>query len=165
MARGIAALLAKADKYDFDPRRVILTGSGFDGDMAAILARQPRYFERAGLPVVPIKGVIIFDCLCPQGLADVLGSVKDPVAEARISASHVEAPRAPAFLFEVVKHDKKGEARAGAMASALTQAGSRTQVEHYDRPRPYARSTEFGYSTNPDNAPLLRFLDAAIGPS
>src|SRR4051812_24143930 len=61
LARGIAALVAKADQYGFDPHRIILRGSAIGGNFAVLLATDPSYLEQAGVPFASIRGVVSFD--------------------------------------------------------------------------------------------------------
>ncbi|HEY1606752.1 MAG TPA: hypothetical protein VGF77_14260 [Allosphingosinicella sp.] len=175
-ARGIAALLAKAGRYHFDPNRIVLMGTAEGGDLAALLATDPAYFRQADVPFEAIRGVILIDGAgfdFPAYLAmlshywrssteDTFG--KNPEVQARISAIRfVQPPNAPAFLFAAVKGNAKSEGQAETMAAALRKEGTAAQVVPVNRSRENDPSTYIGRPTSPANPTLLHFLGTAVG--
>ncbi|HEX5183261.1 MAG TPA: hypothetical protein VFW19_08940 [Allosphingosinicella sp.] len=176
LAKGIAALIARADRYHFDPRRIVLMSSAEGGDLAALLATDPTYLRQAGIPFEAVRGVILIDGAgfdMPAYLATLShywrGSIEDalgknPEVQARISAiRHVAPPNAPAFLFAAVKGNEKSEGQAEAMAAALRKAGTAAEVVTVSRSRENDPSTYIGRPTSPVDPALLNFLQAALG--
>jgi acetyl esterase/lipase len=176
LAKGIAALIAKADRYRFDPNRIVLMSCAEGGDLAALLATDPTYLRQAGVRLESVRGVLLIDgagfdlaAYLPtlshylrKSVEEVLG--KDPELQARISAiRHVEPSNAPAFLFETVKGNAKSQGQADAMAAALRQAGTAAEVVPVSRSWENDPSTYPGQPTSPANGALLRFLQTAAG--
>ena len=144
VADAVKALLAGADKYHIDRRRVVLMGHSAGAHLVALVGTDERYLRNAGLTFVDLAGVIPIDGaaydvarqLAQAGpfmrktYAAAFGS--DPARQRALSPiAQAAAPNAPAFLLLHVQRDD-GVAQNIALEAALRKAG--TRVERRDFP-------------------------------
>ena len=144
VADAVMALLAGADKYHIDRRRVVLMGHSAGAHLVALVGTDERYLRNAGFSFVDLAGVIPIDGaaydvkrrLAQAGpfmrktYAAAFGS--DPARQRALSPiAHAAAPNAPAFLLLHVQRDD-GVAQNTALEAALRKAG--TRVERRDFP-------------------------------
>jgi acetyl esterase/lipase len=57
-ARAVAWLRRNATKYGIDPNRIYLMGHSAGAHIAMLLALDPHYLEREGVPIAAVEGVI-----------------------------------------------------------------------------------------------------------
>ena len=139
VADAVKALLASADKYHIDRRRVVLMGHSAGAHLVALVGTDESYLKRAGLSFGDLAGVIPIDGaaydvekhIAQAGpfmrdtYANAFGS--DPARQRALSPiAQAAAPNAPAFLLLHVQRDD-GVAQNTALEAALRKA--RTRVE------------------------------------
>ena len=144
VADAVKALLANADKYHIDRRRVVLMGHSAGAHLVALVGTDARYLRNAGLSFADIAGVIPIDGaaydverqIAQAGpfmrgtYAAAFGS--DPARQHALSPiAQAAAPNAPAFLLLHVQR-QDGIAQNNALEAALKKAG--TRVERRDFP-------------------------------
>ena len=179
-AKGIAALLARADELGIDRRRIALMGHSSGAHLAALIGTDPRHLRDAGLPMDALAGVIAnegpaYDASEPSVRAGWLqrrliapALPDDAATQADLSpALHATAlPNAPAFLILHAARDH-GARQAGLFEAALREAG--TPVERYGFPGSGAwghvmLSRKFGEAGLPVTEVTRRWLRELFSP-
>jgi hypothetical protein len=61
VAAGIGEIVRRAPKLGYDASRIVLVGSGWGGQVAALLATDPAWLEAEGVPLSSIRAVFILD--------------------------------------------------------------------------------------------------------
>jgi acetyl esterase/lipase len=169
LAAAIAETLRHAERFGFDPTRVVLVGQGWGGHSAALLATDPSYLEAAGVPFGAVKAAVILD---GAGL-DLIGSqaaasdfrkkqVSRFAGSEALSAlsplNHAPLPNAPRFLIHALAPDEESKT----FAAALAAAGTSATVVRVAETRSKMTRTHLGAPSNPQSRPLLRFLEEAV---
>jgi arylformamidase len=177
IARALAAAVAKAPKYGYDASRIILVGSRWGAQTAALLATDPSWLRAAGVDFESLRGVVLIE---PMGLdlehaarsASAFGRKKLAKnllravgAETALSPlRHVGGPDAPRFLTIAVRPENNSVGESQAFAAALRAAGAEAQVKLVDRTLDATPSTELGHPSNPDSKAVAAFLASAAAP-
>jgi arylformamidase len=177
MAGAVGQIVRRADKYGFDPARIVLLGKGSSAHFAALLGTDPTYLTEAGVDFRAMRAVLVVDGLdfdIPASLARAsafrskhllqLGG-GDIQSQRRMSpVAHLALPNAPRFLFHAVETNSEGVAQAEQFAAALRAAGTAAEVRQLTPTRRKFPSTYIGSDPHPENDELLRFLREAVGP-
>ena len=144
VADAVKALLASADKYHIDRRRVVLMGHSAGAHLVALVGTDERYLKRAGLSFGDLAGVIPIDGAAydvekqialagPMMRRTYMAAFGSDPARQRALApiAQAAAPNAPAFLLLHVQR-VDGVVQNNALEAALQKAG--TRVERRDFP-------------------------------
>lgn len=167
VADGVAALVANAGKYHFDPNRIILVGEGDGAQTAALLATDTQLLTSRGVPVGSIEGMLSldgtgFDFAQLRARLDyrhdsaLLRVI--PADDALSPIQHSAAPNAARFMFEVIKGDQRNSAETNAFASRLTQAGAAVSVVPVPRSTARMINTFPGSQQNSERNQLIAFF-------
>ena len=143
VADAVKVLIAEADKYHIDRRRIVLMGHSAGAHLVALVGTDGRYLKRAGLAfgdlagVIPIHGAAydVEKQIAQAGpfmrdtYADAFGS--DPARQRTLSPIlQAAAPNAPAFLLLHVQR-QDGVAQNSALEAALQAAGTRVERREF----------------------------------
>ena len=144
VADAVKALLASADKYHIDRRRIVLMGHSAGAHLVALVGTDERYLKRAGLSFGDLAGVIPIDGAAydvekqialagPMMRRTYMAAFGSDPARQRALApiAQAAAPNAPAFLLLHVQR-VDGVVQNNALEAALQKAG--TRVERRDFP-------------------------------
>lgn len=176
MARGIGEIVRRASRLGYDGDRIVLVGSGWGGQVAALLATDPAWLEAEGVPLSSIRAVLILDGFgldleaqlesADSRLRKEIGKMLDGEAPARLSPlRHAAAPNAARFLFYVPPDAPEAAARTQALAAALRAAGTQAEVRPVRQSRSDIWTTYPGHPRHPESESLGRWLrEAASGP-
>ena len=143
VADAVKALLASADKYHIDRRRIVLMGHSAGAHLVALVGTDERYLHAAGLSFADIAGVIPIDGAAydverqiaqarpfmRRTYAAAFGS--DPARQRALSPiAQAATPNAPAFLLLHVQR-QDGVAQNNALEAALRKAGTRVERREF----------------------------------
>lgn len=116
MVRGVGEIVRRADKYGFDPSRIILRGDEWSGHFAALLGTDPSYLTGAGVDFRALRGVVVLDGSgfdIPARFASAsayrrkqllqLGGSTGETQRHMSPVAHLSPPNAPRFLFHAVR--------------------------------------------------------------
>jgi acetyl esterase/lipase len=136
---GAAALkwtIENVQRYGGNKDRIVLMGHSAGAHIAALLALDPQFVQRAGLPANTIKGVVglagpySFDPLQFRVTRAVFGHLKDPqVARPVIYANN---PAPPMLLLHGGDDTTVGPHNSADLAAALRAAGNAVTAKVYD---------------------------------
>jgi len=144
VAAAIAALRKDAARFGIDPDRIALVGHSAGAHLAALVATDTAYLDKAGVPRSAIRGVVLLDGAGydvarqmagldgrdgPLGklYAEAFGS--DPARQRRLSpTANAAAPNAGAFLVEHIATRPDSRAQSEGLAAALKAAGTAAEV-------------------------------------
>lgn len=143
VSAAIAWVRGNAKRLRIDASRIVLMGHSAGAHLVALVGTDPGYLKAAGLSVADLRGVIALDGACydvPAQIADsgplmrrtyVAAFGSDAVRQRALSPTwQSAAPNAPAFLILHVERDD-GKAQSEALAKALTQAGTATELHAF----------------------------------
>lgn len=141
IASAIAYLRANAAKLGISPDQVILMGHSAGAHLAALVATDTRYLDRAAVPVAAIQGVILLDgagydvaaqMANPGNRVQTMYEAafgKNQATQATLSpVSHVAAPNSPNWLILHVASRPDAEAQSTALGAGLASNGASVSV-------------------------------------
>ncbi len=176
MARAVGEIVRRADRYGFDPARIILIGDEWSGHFAALFGTDPSYLTAAGVDFSALRAVLIFDGSgfdIPARLASAspyrrnqllqLGGSTVETQRHMSPVAHLSPPNAPRFLFHALRTHPEGVMQAEQFAAALRAAGTSAEVRQVSPSRRKFVSTYIGSDQHPENEEL-RFLREAARP-
>lgn len=174
VAHGIAAVVAKADRYTFDAGRIVLIAPGWNAQTAALLGIDPSYLREAGVDFAALKALLLPEAHgldLRAAMAEAPGhkrkwmrkiAADDDGALAALSPiEHAAAPNVPHLLLLPLDRDTKMVAASEAFAAAVRAGGSEAEVQPVARSRDRLRQTYLGHPDHPQSRPILDFLDRA----
>lgn len=136
-------LIAEADKYHIDRRRIVLMGHSAGAHLVALVGTDESYLKRAGLSFGDLAGVIPIDGAAydvEQQIAQAGPMMRrtymaafgsDPARQRALSPiAQAAAPNAPAFLLLHVQR-QDGVAQNSALEAALQAAGTRVERREF----------------------------------
>jgi len=173
VAAGIGEIVRRAPRLGYDADRIVLVGSGWGAQVAALLATDPAWLEAQGVPLSSIRAVLILDGFGLDLEAELqsvdsrerkeIGRMLDGEAAARFSPlRHASAPNAARFLFYTLPDAPKAAVRTEALASALRSAGTQAEVKRVARTRSDVWPSYPGHPRHPEKDALARFLREAV---
>ena len=141
VAAGLAALLRRAPRLGFDPKRVVLVGHSAGAHLVALVGTDPQWLRGAGLGLDAVRGVVPLDGAgyhVPSQMSEnqrLMGDTyeqafgTDPERQKALSPTlHADAPNAPAFLIlHVDRRDAKSQSEG--LARALRRAGTPVELQ------------------------------------
>jgi len=144
VSAAVAWLRGNAGRLGIDASRIVLMGHSAGAHLAALVGTDPQYLAASGLSSSDLRGVIALDGACydvarqiAEGgrfmrdtYVEAFGS--EPARQRALSPTfHAAAPNAPAFL--IIHIDRAdGKVQSEALAKALLQAGTSTEVYGVD---------------------------------
>lgn len=173
VAEGIGAIVRRASRLGYDGERIILVGSGWGAQVAALLATDPAWLDAAGVPLSSIRGVLVLDgfgldleaelASGDSRLRKEVGRMLDGQSPERLSPiRHAAAPNAPRFLFHAPLDAPEATARAEALAAALRSAGGEAEVKRVGRTRSRVWASYPGHPRHSETETLVRFLEESV---
>ena len=143
VADAVRVLIAEADKYHIDRRRIVLMGHSAGAHLVALVGTDGRYLKRAGLSFGDLAGVIPIDGAAydveqqiaqagPMMRRTYMAAFRSDTARQRTLSPivHAAAPNAPAFLLLHVQR-QDGVAQNSALEAALQTAGTRVERREF----------------------------------
>ena len=143
VADAVRVLIAEADKYHIDRRRIVLMGHSAGAHLVALVGTDERYLKRAGLSFGDLAGVIPIDGAAydveqqiaqagPMMRRTYMAAFRSDTARQRTLSPivHAAAPNAPAFLLLHVQR-QDGVAQNSALEAALQTAGTRVERREF----------------------------------
>jgi hypothetical protein len=176
LAGAIGEITRNSAKYRVDPARVAVIGAGLEAQTALLLATDPTFLSRAGVPLESLRAAVSVDGEpfdIPSWMAaggqyrtgkydDLFGT--DAGRQLRLSpAQQVAPPNARRFLFFVSKGKAQLHAQASEMASALVRNGAAAEVLPITRRQPDVAATYLGAPQHQQTRKLLAVLQEAFG--
>lgn len=174
VARGVAAVVAKAERYAFDARRIVLVAPGWDAHTAALLGTDPSYLRGAGVDFASVRALLLPEAHgldLGAAMAEAPGhkrkwmrkiTAEDDAAIASLSPiRHAAAPNAPHLMLLPLSRDEKMVAASQAFAAAMQAGGAEVEVQPVARSRDGLRQTYLGHPDHPQSRPIVEFLDRA----
>lgn len=173
VAAGIGEIVRRAPRLGYDADRIILVGSGWGAQVAALLATDPAWLETAGVPLSSIRAVLVLDgfgldldgelAAADSRLRREMRSMLEGEAPGRLSPlRHAAVPNAARFLFYAPPDALEAAARAEALAAALRSAGAEAEVKRIGRTRSRVWPSYPGHPRHSEKDALARFLREAV---
>lgn len=141
IADAIAYLRANAAKLEIFADKIVLMGHSAGAHLAALVATDTRYLDRAAVPVAAIKGVILLDgagydvaaqMAYPGNRVQAMYEAAfgtNPATQAALSPiSHVAAPNSANWLILHVARRPDAKAQSAALGAGLTSNGANASV-------------------------------------
>jgi acetyl esterase/lipase len=178
VADAIRWLVDHAQEYDGDPRQIILLGHSAGAHLAALIATDHQYLEKAGVDLAAIRGVILLD---GAGY-----NVERQIKESRLPALrnlylnafgddpedwqalspllNVEEKRTyPPVLILYVNSRRDSTAQSVALSERLQEVGGQAEAIGYDDKSHATINREFGVADDPPTEAASKFLDRVLG--
>lgn len=173
VAAGIGEIVRRAPRLDYDADRIVLVGSGWGAQVAALLATDPAWLEAEGVPLSSIRAVLLLDGFgldleaqlesADSRLRKEIGRMLGGEVPARLSPlRHAAAPNAARFLFYAPPDAPEAAARAEKLAAALRSAGTEAEVKRVGRTRSGIWPSYPGHPRHSEKEALARFLRDAV---
>jgi dienelactone hydrolase len=173
VAAGIGEIVRRAPRLGYDADRIVLVGSGWGAQVAALLATDPAWLEAEGVPLSSIRAVLVLDGFgldleaqlesADSRLRKEIGRMLGDEVPARLSPlRHAAAPNAARFLFYAPPDAPEAAARAEALAAALRSAGTEAEVKRVERTRSDVWPSYPGHPRHSETEALARFLREAV---
>jgi dienelactone hydrolase len=173
VAAGIGEIVRRAPRLGYDADRIVLVGSGWGAQVAALLATDPAWLEAEGVPLSSIRAVLVLDGFgldleaqlesADSRLRKEIGKMLGGEVPARLSPlRHAAAPNAARFLFYTPPDAPEAAARTEALAAALRSAGTEAEVKRVGRTRSDIWTSYPGHPRHPEAEALARFLREAV---
>lgn len=141
IASAIAYLRANAAKLGISPNKIVLMGHSAGAHLAALVATDTRYLDRAAVPVAVIQGVILLDGAGYNVAAQMAypgnrvqnmyeaAFGKNSATQAALSpVSHVAAPNSPNWLILHVSSRPDAKPQSSALGAGLKSNGASVSV-------------------------------------
>nr|WP_314442738.1 alpha/beta hydrolase [uncultured Sphingomonas sp.] len=141
-AADVAAAIAFLRRQPgIDANRIVLMGHSAGAHLAALVATDPAYFKRAGVPIDAVRGVVLLDGAgydVGEQMIEPRNAVRsmytqafgtDPARQAALSpARHATAPNAAEWLILPVASRRDSTSQSEKLARLLREGGSRAEV-------------------------------------
>lgn len=177
VADGLAYLVQHARALGFDPGRVVVMGHSAGAHLAALVATDPRYLQKAGWGLDRIAGVVLLDGAAydvPRQMDEgprVMGKTyqaafgSDPARQRALSPTlQAAAPNARDFLILHVQRED-GTRQSEALGRVLKAAGARVTVQGFEGRglRGHMQiNRQLGDPNYPATAVVDRWIDAVL---
>ncbi len=168
VAAAIAFLLARADRFGFDPQRVYLGGHASGAHLAALVALDPSYPAAAGEAPAPLAGLVLISGVydldpdpapSPEELAFYQQAFGEVGARRAASPQRVAVTQGPPVLLIAAERDIPGYVSGAlAFASALRKAGREPAEVFLATGRDHVSVLNLSDPKNPARAHVLSFL-------
>lgn len=143
VADALGWMVKNARAMGIDPKRIVVMGHSAGAHLAALIATDPRYLQKAGWALDRLAGVVLLDGAAydvPAQMAEgprVMGGTyeaafgSDPARQRALSPTlQAAAPNARDFLILHVER-ADGTRQSEALGRALTAAGARVTVQGF----------------------------------
>ncbi len=141
-AADVAAAIAFLRRQPgIDPNRIVLMGHSAGAHLAALVATDPSYLAKAGVPISAVRGVVLLDGAgydVGEQMAEPRNAVAsmytqafgaDPRRQAALSpARHAAAPNVADWLILPIASRTDSTAQSEKLARLLREGGSRAEV-------------------------------------
>jgi len=175
VAAAIGALVKRAGELGFDATQIALVGHSAGAHLVALIGTDPRYLEKAGVPLSSIRTVSLLDGAgydVPRQMREagpflrriyVQAFGTDEAAQKAVSPTlHAAAPNAGAFqIFHLVSRPDS-TSQAEELAGALKAAGTPVALEAVSGKTHASLNRMIGSPGDKESAELLAFLDAHL---
>ena len=168
VAAAVAFLLARADRFGFDPQRVYLGGHASGAHLAALVALDPTYLAAAGEAPARLAGLVLISGVydldpdpapSPEELAFYQQAFGEIGARRAASPQRVAVKAGPPVLLIAAERDIPGYVTGAlAFASALRQAGREPAEVFLATGRDHVSVLDLSDARNPARAHVLSFL-------
>lgn len=166
IAAATAWIIRHAEEFGYDPSAVFVSGHSAGGHLAALLAADPGWLEREGLPPGSIAGAIP-----SSGVFDLVPLVESgrrwqrvfPEGEAADASpvTHIDADDPP-FAFMVEENGAFMRGQTKAMADALRNVGIEPEVVELPNVDHITMLTDLLYREGRHITTTLRFIDRVL---
>ena len=171
IASAIAFLRAHAAENGIDPDHIVLMGHSAGAHLAALVAADPSWLTKAGVPLSSITGVILLD-----GAAyDVLAQLSDPRnrvqsmyqaafggdagrQRALSPIAHAAAPNVARWLILPIERRADSTSQSQALATALRAAGTNVTLTPVPKATHMTLNRQLGESGDFATGEVERFL-------
>jgi arylformamidase len=143
VADALGYIAAHARELGVDPKRIVVMGHSAGAHLAALIATDPAYLQKAGWGLDKLAGVVLLDGAAydvPAQMADgprVMGGTyeaafgSEPARQRALSPTlQAASPNARDFLILHVQRED-GTRQSEALGRALTAAGARVKVQGF----------------------------------
>ncbi|MES2753308.1 MAG: alpha/beta hydrolase [Pseudomonadota bacterium] len=171
LAAAIGAVRRQAATLGIDPDRIALVGHSAGAHLAALVATDPAYLAKAGVPMRAVRAVVLLDGAgydVPRQLADAGPLLRrtylnafgdDRAAQWRVSPlAHAAAPNAAAFDFRTDANRRASGEQSDALAAALVKAGAVATVTRVPDTDHMRLNRGFGTPGDPVGPAVAAFL-------
>lgn len=171
-AADVASAIAMLRRQPgIDPDRIVLMGHSAGAHLAALVASDPQWLAKAGVPLSAVRGAVLLD----GAGYDVAGQMaeprnqvlamyrqafgSDPARQAALSPTvHAKAPNARHWLILPVASRRDSTAQSEALAAALRTGGSKAEV----RPQPGKTHATINRDLGAAGDPTTAVVDAFL---
>jgi acetyl esterase/lipase len=174
VARAIAWIHARAEKYDGDPGRIFLMGHSAGAQLVALVGTDERYLKAAGLPLSTLKGVIPLDGAAydvsqriAQGtpkeqplFEEVFGKDRASQTEASAASHAARGKGIPSFLIFYVAGRDVARVQSESLGKVLGDAGVPAKVVPAEGKTHASLNDDLG---KPDDVPTRVVFDFLQG--
>lgn len=175
VAAAIARLRADASALGIDPGRIALIGHSAGAHLAALVATDTRYLEKAGVPLGSVRAISLLDGaaydvprqVAAQGDRASALYVKafgaDSATQQALSPiAYTSAPNAGAFILHAVAQRPTATTQAEALASALHDAGTPAEMHRVEGSNHRDINQNIGAADDPVSQEILAFFERTL---
>lgn len=175
IAAAIALIRAEAKEFGVDPDRIALMGHSAGAHLAALVATDPRYLTKAGVPIAAVHAVVLLDgagydvqrqmagqnAIAKRFYGPAFGN--DPARQTALSPiTHAGAPNAAAFLLIHAGSRAASREQAVALAARLRAAGTEAVVAAMPEHNHMTLNRELGVAGDPATVAVDSFLTRTL---